>query len=190
MLIIEDDVHLVDMYRQFLEDRFDVRTATSGAEGLETVNGGVDVVLLDRRMPGMSGDEVLVEMRSRGLDCPVAMVTAVEPDTDIIDLGVDDYLTKPVSKAELADLVDTLVRRLQYDGPTREHLSIASKVAALQTNHSREQLAAHGEYLELVDRLRASRGGTDSLLQEGDGELDELLRDTALPRFRRGRNED
>jgi len=55
----------------------------------------VDVVLLDRMMPGMSGQEVLAAIRERGLDCRVAMVTAVDADFDVIEMGFDEYLGKP-----------------------------------------------------------------------------------------------
>ncbi len=80
---------------------YDVRRAYEGHEALELLDGEVNIVLLDRRMPGLSGDEVLSELRRRELHSRVVMVTAVKPDFDIIDMGFDDYLVKPVSKDDL-----------------------------------------------------------------------------------------
>ena len=59
-------------------------------------------------VPVVSGNEVLAETEERGLPCRVAMVTAVDPDFDIIDMGCDDYLVKPIARADLLDVVDRL----------------------------------------------------------------------------------
>jgi len=80
----------------------EVRTAYSGEEALEKVDEDVDIVLLDRLLPDLPdlpGDEVLERVRERGLDCRVVMVTAVDPDFDIVELPVDEYIHKPVGTA-------------------------------------------------------------------------------------------
>lgn len=71
----------------------------------------VDVVLLDRRLPDMMGEELIPEVREQNPDVGIAMVTAVHPDFDILDMGFDDYLTKPVDKHALTELVHTLSTR-------------------------------------------------------------------------------
>lgn len=78
-----------------------MKTASSGEKALELLDCAVDVVLLDRNMPGLSGDEVLREISRRGYECRVAMVTAVTPQSDIFDVEIEDYLVKPIHRDEL-----------------------------------------------------------------------------------------
>ncbi len=80
VLVVEDEPDLADLYATWLRGEYRVRVAYGGREALEKLDDEVEVVLLDRRMPDLSGDEALKEIRERGFDCRVAMVTAVEPD--------------------------------------------------------------------------------------------------------------
>ncbi|SFF90184.1 Response regulator receiver domain-containing protein [Halopelagius inordinatus] len=118
VLVVEDEEAVVEAYAMWLSDVADVRTATGGREALQLVDGDVDAVLLDRRMPDLSGDETLAEIRERGFDCRVAMVTAVDPavDVDGVNASFDTYLTKPVTKEEIVDAVGELLERPIRDG--------------------------------------------------------------------------
>lgn len=133
VLVVDDESDLVDLYAEWLAGTYEVRTATAGSEALAQIDETVDVVLLDRRMPGLSGDDVLGEIRRRGLSCRVAMVTAVEPDIDILDLGFDEYVIKPVTREELFEVVDAMVARTEYDSQLQEYFSLVSKYAALES---------------------------------------------------------
>lgn len=107
VLLVDDEESVLETYELYLEtEGYDVLTADNGGEALVELDGDVDVLLLDRRMPGMSGDEVLEHVRDWELDCRVAMITAVDPDSDIVEMAFDDYLTKPISKDELLDTVE------------------------------------------------------------------------------------
>ncbi len=66
VLVVDDEQGLADLYANWLEDRYTVHTSYNGTDALETLSQEIDVVLLDRRMPDMSGDEVLTEIRNRG----------------------------------------------------------------------------------------------------------------------------
>ncbi|PSQ11434.1 hypothetical protein BRC93_05455 [Halobacteriales archaeon QS_5_70_15] len=101
VLIVDDDRDLADLYATWLQDDYYTRTVYSGRDALDELHDGIDVVLLDRRLPDIPGDEVLVTLRDRGMDCRVSMVTAVNPGFDILELGFDDYLTKPIDREEL-----------------------------------------------------------------------------------------
>ncbi|MFB6302877.1 MAG: response regulator [Haloferacaceae archaeon] len=160
VLVADDERALVDLYAKFLESEYDVRTATGGAEALEKVDEAVDVVLLDRRMPDLSGDEVLCELRDRGLDCMVAMLTAVEPDIDIVEMPFDDYKVKPVDRSDLLGLVEVLVDRASYDEQSQVFFRLASKKAALEVagNDDTE------EYDRLVKRMAEVRADIDETL--------------------------
>ncbi len=159
VLIVDDERPITDAYAQWLDDQYTVRTAYSGSEALDELDDAVDVVLLDRRMPDLSGEDVLDEIHERDLTCRVALVSAVEPDFDILELGFDAYLEKPVSDAEdLLSTVETLLRRTTYDAQMRRFLSLANKKAALETKKTPEELAANDEYEHLTEELADLRG--------------------------------
>jgi len=153
VLVVEDEPDIAALYAGFLEERYGVDVAETVAEAVDRVDGDVDVVLLDRRLPDGSGDEVLEHVRGEGHDCRVAMVTAVEPDFDIIDMGFDLYLTKPVSRAKLLTAIDTLLRRSEYDDLIQEAAALASKRAVLSSQKPAAKRRDNEAYAELVERL-------------------------------------
>ena len=171
-LIVEDEPDLAELYATWLDGHAEVETVYDGAAALEAIDENVDVVLLDRRMPDVSGDDVLEAIRERGVDCRVAMVTAVEPDFGIIDMGFDDYLVKPVSKSELRELVSRLTLCSSYDEKLREFFSLSSKKALLDAEKSEAERRASREYARLEDELAVLRADIDEtiveLFEEGD----------------------
>lgn len=172
VLIVDDERGIADGHAARLEDRYAVRTAYDGEEALRKLDEAVDVVLLDRRMPGLSGDEVLATLRSRDLSCRVAMLTGVEPSFDIVDMGFDDYLCKPVSKQQLLETVDRLHQRARYDERLRRYFRLASKVAVLETEHGAETLEGRPEYERMHSNLASLRSELDDALEDlphGDG---------------------
>lgn len=166
ILVVDDEQAFVDAYRRWLGDTYTVREAISGTEAFEQLDEDVAVVLLDRRMPGISGDEVLKEIRSKGLDCRVAMVTAVEPDFDVIGMGFDEYIVKPVSKEQLQSVIEGLLTRSAFDDQVRECFALASKKAVLEANMSPRKLEAREEYRDLRDRLIEAQARVDDTLDE------------------------
>jgi DNA-binding response OmpR family regulator len=165
VLIVEDEPDLADLYATWLDGDYRVRTAYGGREALESLDDEVSVILLDRRMPDLSGDEVLEAVRDRGIDCRVAMVTAVEPDFDIIAMGFDDYLVKPVSREDLMGTVDQLLLRTDYDDGVQELFALASKKALLESEKGPAALENSDEYQELSERLDDLRGELDRTLE-------------------------
>ncbi|MFB6102676.1 MAG: HalX domain-containing protein [Haloplanus sp.] len=151
ILLVDDEEDVVDVYALAFRDDYTVSKAYSGEGALEQVDDA-DVVLLDRRMPSLSGREVLAEIRERGVDVRVAMVTAVDPDFDITEMAFDAYLTKPVGEAELRETVDELLTLTEYDDRMRERFAVAEKLAALEAEKPDRELAASDEYQTLVDR--------------------------------------
>jgi len=165
ILIVEDETDLADLYAIYLSDLCEVQTANDGEAALELVTNDTDVVLLDRRMPDMTGDEVLEEIRARGIDCRVAMITAVEPDLDIVEMPFDDYLVKPVTREDLHSLVEVLVRRAGYDARTQEFFQLASKKAALESTPD-VSVENEEEYQELTSRMEEIREDLNETLSE------------------------
>ncbi|WP_254530228.1 response regulator [Natrinema gelatinilyticum] len=166
VLIVEDEPDLANLYAAWLGGECDVETAYDGNEALDAIDEDIDVVLLDRRMPGLSGDTVLDTIRNRSLDCRVAMVTAVEPDFDIIEMGFDDYLVKPVSKKELIRIIEQLVLRAMYDEQLQEFFALASKKALLDDQKTEAERQSSQEYAELNDRIAVLRVRVNDTVQE------------------------
>ena len=154
VLVVDDDRELADLYAAWLTDAYDVRVTYSGTEALETLDSNVDVVLLDRLMPGISGDEVVSSAHEQGFNGSIAMVTAVRPDFDILELGFDEYIIKPIRYEELHDLVDSLLSRATYDVQLQELYSLVSKRAALEAEKRRFELEREPAYHELTARIR------------------------------------
>lgn len=160
VLVVDDEPSLAELYSVFLDTEYDVRTATSGAEALEKADDEVAVILLDRRMPEMTGDEVLAELNERDIDPLVGMITGVDPDGDILDMQFDDYMTKPISKDDLLAFVETLLLRSNYDESGKRYFSLASKKAALEHAENDDST----EYRELVERMDELRSEIDVCL--------------------------
>jgi DNA-binding response OmpR family regulator len=178
VLVVEDEHALIELYVRWLEDDFRVLTASGGEEAIEQFDESVDVVLLDRLMPGMSGDEVLQELRKHDSSCQVAMVTAVEPDFDVISMGFDDYLTKPVERQELLDTVQRLLSRTEFNGIEQELYALSSKQAALRASKPKEELEENEEFAELQARIDSLRQEMDTALPEmDDNEFVAMVRD-------------
>lgn len=166
VLVVDDEPAIVDGHAARLETEYAVRTAYDGTEALDRLDETVDVVLLDRRMPGVGGEAVLDHIREEGFDCRVAMLTGVEPGFDILDMGFDDYVTKPVSKDELFGVVERLLRRARYDRRLREFFALASKTAALETEYDPEVLASNPEYQALRAEMEQLRDELDDALEQ------------------------
>ncbi|MFJ8580390.1 response regulator transcription factor [Micromonospora sp. NPDC093277] len=116
VLVVEDETALAEVIRAGLvEEGFAVDVQHTGPDGLWAASEhAYDVVVLDIMLPGLSGYEVCRRLRSRGIWTPVLMLTAKEGEydqADALDLGADDYLTKPFSFVVLVARLRALVRR-------------------------------------------------------------------------------
>lgn len=116
ILVVEDDAAVRAAVARGLQAAgFKVDAAADGDEALLFLNGGhYDAVVLDRRLPGLSGDEVLAWLRRRGRREPVLMLTALDRVSDRVgglEAGADDYLVKPFAFDELVARLRALIRR-------------------------------------------------------------------------------
>ena len=170
ILVVEDEPELAELYSGWLSEQYPVRVANDGPEALEEFDDEVEVVLLDRELPGMNGEAVLSMLRDRGADCQVAMVTAVEPEMNVVEMGFDAYVTKPVREAELFELVDHLLHRRIYDENVRRLFSAISKQIALENQYSQEELADNEQYQYLLAEVEKLRDETAELADRFDDE--------------------
>ncbi|MFB6179476.1 MAG: response regulator [Halorientalis sp.] len=172
LLVVDDEKEVADVYALKLEREYTVRVAYGGEEALEKVDSDVDVVLLDRRMPDKSGDDVLAAIRERGIDCRVIMITAVDPDFDIIEMPFDDYLCKPVDSDDLLAAVQQQLRARGYDERLSEYYEVTSKLALLEAEKTPQELETNEDIAALRERAeRLQTEMSDSLADFDDFEV-------------------
>jgi DNA-binding response OmpR family regulator len=124
LLLVEDERKVASFIARALrENSYAVDVAETGEKALELgTDVSYDAILLDVRLPGLSGVQVCRELRQQGIEVPVLMLTArglVEQRVEGLDAGADDYLTKPFVLAELLARVRALVRRGLHSGNAR-----------------------------------------------------------------------
>ena len=179
ILVIDDQERVGQAFALWLSD-YQVETATSGEEGLEMIDSGVDVVLLDRHMPGLSGSEVLERIREASYECQVAMVTAVDPDFDIVDMPFDDYVPKPVDRETLQEVIERLLSVDQYDRRMAELYAVDRTIATLETDMPTADLEADDRYHELLDRKADLEAELRDLIESFDAAEMQQLFDAAI----------
>ncbi|MFC6864881.1 response regulator [Halomicroarcula sp. GCM10025817] len=166
VLVADDEKDVADVYALRLRNEYQTETAYGGAEALEKVGEDVDVILLDRRMPDVSGDEVLAEIRERNLDTRVIMITAVDPDFDILDMPFDDYLCKPIDKDDLVAAIDQQLAARRYDDRMAEYLEVTSKLTLLEAEKTAQSLDENEDIASLKARAEALKTEMDETLSE------------------------
>jgi CheY-like chemotaxis protein len=178
VLIIDDEPEILASYELYLEDEpYDIVTAENGAEAMVELGPAVDVVLLDRRMPGMSGDEVLDHLTDWHEDCRVVMVTAVDPGPDIVDMPFDDYLTKPIDKTDLVTTIDRLALFDRYEQLLSEYNAETRKYATLKASMSDSAFRDDDRIAALEARRERLREQLRRTVASFDDELGDVVRD-------------
>ena len=155
-LIIEDEKHIVELLTIHLKDlHLDVTSATNGLDGLqEALTNQYSVILLDVMMPGKDGIEVCRALRGANVHTPVLMLTAKSEEFDKVlglEIGADDYLTKPFSVRELIARVKSLLRRYdQYQQRKPDHSEI--RINELLINGEKRKVTLNNALLDLTPK--------------------------------------
>lgn len=121
ILLVEDEESLLlTLTDRLTSEGYEVETARNGETGLaRALEGSFDLVLLDVMLPRRDGFEVCRELRARGVEIPILMLTARSQVVDRVvgfKLGADDYLTKPFAMAELLARIEAMFRRIRAQG--------------------------------------------------------------------------
>lgn len=179
ILIIEDE----ESIRMALEDDFrlenyDVEVASDGIEGLaKAVNPGIDLIILDIMLPGLNGFDICKKLRTQGIRTPIIMLTAKGQEIDRVvglEIGADDYVTKPFSPRELQARVKAVLRRMETEPDDKAEnlfrsggLEVDFRQYECSKNGKKVSLTAHE--FELLKYLLQNRGrviNRDELLDE------------------------
>ena len=153
ILICDDDREIVDAIAIYLANEgYEPVKAHSGAEALAAIDEGqVSLVIMDVMMPGMDGIRATVKIRERG-NIPVIMLSAKSEDTDKIlglNMGADDYLTKPFNPLELIARVRSQIRRYTRLGSAMEKTGVF-RTGGLMMDDERKEAAVDGEPVRLT----------------------------------------
>jgi len=177
VLVVEDERDIAALIAyQLTREGFRVETAGTGTEALQAVGRDIpDLVVLDRMLPGVSGDEVLQRLKDEPATAhiPVLVLTAKREQEDRIkgfEMGADDYLTKPFSPRELVLRVQAILRRVQEAGFTAGGRIL--RAGPLRVDVGSHQVSLEGEELNLtptefrlLQALIERRGRTQSRRQ-------------------------
>ena len=167
VLVVEDEVGLAETIRDGLVPAgFAVDVVHDGIEGLwaasETPHGAYDVLVLDIMLPGLSGYEVCRRLRTREVWTPILMLTAKDGEydqADALDLGADDYLTKPFSFVVLIARLRALIRRGAPERPVVLTAGdLALDPAERRVTRAGEQVALTPREFALLEFLLRNRG--------------------------------
>jgi two-component system alkaline phosphatase synthesis response regulator PhoP len=157
LLLVEDDKELVELLTMHLEaEGYAIVSALDGESGLQAfLNGAWALIILDWMLPGLSGLDLLREIRAHDARTPVLMLTARSDETDKIlglELGCDDYMTKPFSVRELITRVKVLRRRIER---AEELARMAAgdrilNLGPLKIDHGKRKVTVRGESVQLT----------------------------------------
>jgi two-component system phosphate regulon response regulator PhoB len=153
ILLVEDERDLLELLKYNLDrEGYDVVTAETGEDGLKHVRQTPpDLVLLDLMLPKMDGLEVCRSLKSRPetAPIPVIMLTAKGEESDVVkglEIGADDYITKPFSPRILMARIKAVLRRAEVDGEERRVL----EAGGVKIDLDRHEVLAEGETVDLT----------------------------------------
>ena len=157
VLVIEDERDIAALVTLHLQDLgFEVSSCGDGAQGLERALGGRwDLMVLDLSLPGIDGIEICRRVRMRGNYLPILMLTARTTEADRVlglDMGADDYLTKPFGVAEFIARVKAILRRVRHLGLQSPATARPLRVADLQIDLDKREARRADRALDLTAR--------------------------------------
>ncbi|HKQ70218.1 MAG TPA: response regulator transcription factor [Polyangiaceae bacterium] len=152
ILVIEDDPSItMGLELNLRAEGYGVLLAHDGEEGLEKAReGGVDLLILDVMLPRLNGFEVLRALRAEGREIPVLMLSARGAEIDKVmglELGAEDYVTKPFGVAELMARVRRILRR---DGKARAQRDLVFRAGLLEINSATREVRRSGQSVDLT----------------------------------------
>lgn len=172
-LVVDDEREVADAYALRLRGLCEVDVAYDGTTAIQTIEEQqIDIVLLDRHMPGMSGDDVLAHLDDADFVGRVIMITAIDPGFDILDMPFDDYLCKPVDREDVRAAVSHQCTILGYE-VLGEYFSTESKRRVIEAELSKEECASHDEYQNITARANRLERRARRLLDD----LPDLIED-------------
>ena len=156
VLVVDDEESIRKLVEyNLVQAGFEVVTAADGNTAMEMARGDVDLLVLDLMLPGLSGVEVCKRLRQDGSKLPIIMLTARSEEIDRVlglEIGADDYVTKPFSPRELVARVRAVLRRKSDESPSRSEETAQFVVGNVRLDPERYEVMVRGEVIELTPR--------------------------------------
>ncbi|HTJ50042.1 MAG TPA: response regulator transcription factor [Cyclobacteriaceae bacterium] len=158
VLIIEDDIDIAELISIHLNDLVcEIKHCINGETGFEkAAEENFDLIILDIMLPGIDGLEVCKKLRAREITTPVLMLTAKSEEIDKVlglEIGADDYLTKPFSIREFVARVKAILRRQKiHEKASTEHIGNTLRIENLVIEHSKHKVMLNGTRVELTPK--------------------------------------
>jgi DNA-binding response OmpR family regulator len=151
ILIVDDEPHILELAKMYLErEAFHVECVGTGKDALASLAGNPDLVILDLMLPDIDGFEVCKRIRAKS-NVPILMLTARKDDVDKIvglEMGADDYITKPFNPRELVARVKAVLRRFQAGAAPGNIIEIGR----LRIDLTRHEVTVNGQPVALRTR--------------------------------------
>ncbi len=153
ILIVEDEIPMLQGLKDNLEfENYIVDTAEEGQKGLDKIlNNQYDLILLDVMLPNVSGFDICKAARKKGIDTPIIMLTAKGEEIDKVlglELGADDYMTKPFSLRELLARIKAVLRRTVFDQGNNSKED-ETEIGRLKVNFKSHEAFVDGEAVKM-----------------------------------------
>lgn len=153
ILVIEDDAALIEgLTASLKQEHYGVETAADGEEGLKKARKkNIDLILLDLMLPSINGEEICRKLREEGIDTPILILTSKKEETSKVlglELGADDYVTKPFSVLELNARIKAILRRRVYSGDGVSEYSFGN----IRIDFKKHEATKKGKTIKLTER--------------------------------------
>ncbi len=167
ILVIDDEQHILDLASLYLErEGYQVQTALDGMSGFEmAISKHPDLIVLDLMLPRLDGFEICRRLRAEKNETPILILTARDDDVDKIvglELGADDYLTKPFNPREMIARIKAILRRVQRQVTEKsEVLRVGDLTVYLDRREvfcGDEMIALRAQEFELLTELLRNKG--------------------------------
>jgi DNA-binding response OmpR family regulator len=166
VLIIEDNPLIAQALQQTLRKYYTVDVCNKGKKGqLQAENTSYDVILLDLSLPDIQGEEICYALRKNGIDTPIIILSGkgeVKSKTNLLNMGADDYITKPFNMSELHARIDVAMRHTSNNSPAGK-----LEIDGLELNPSTRTVKRFGKPVvlrrkefDLLEYLMRNRGQT------------------------------
>jgi len=155
VLVIEDERDIAELIRLHLGDlNYNVIVSGDGNSGLRRASSGAwNLIILDLRLPGIDGLEICRRLRQQAVQVPILMLTAKSSELDRVvglEIGADDYVTKPFSVLELMARVKALLRRTELTDNSQRELHRELRVGSLAIEPTKRRATIRGETVSLT----------------------------------------
>ncbi len=153
ILVIEDDAALASGLKDSLkQEHYEVDTCCDGEEGLKKARKkSIDLIVLDLMLPSMNGEEICRNLRNEGVNTPIIMLTSKKEETSKVlglELGADDYVTKPFSLLELHARIKAILRRQMQKGEIGNEFNFGN----VKVDFRKHEVVKKGKQLRLTEK--------------------------------------